>query len=357
MTRLRDRHGLGPPEVATFRARGVMAPFTGPMLASARVRAADRDGVELVLPNPSGGPSVFITDWSGASTLRSATLHDTVLFRRIVRLGPPNPRLVREAALSVAEEGYAGPVAADSARRCRESDRSEHLRIEGLLSSRFTPSHVSPTEALEPAERRIARTLGIAESKVTAALRICYETAGPFGIGGDGQARLPRIVARLDETVRDIDDWIAKDSAHDGDGIGMLIVDVLRNASTMVRGFIDGVRRWFGDPLALLRRALTDPASLREQTDRALWLLDGWEKPALIWQTAGSTAMRRLALLEIAHGLPSLPAEVAHWTDPPVVQPAAGLACQVSYGGNARLSAGAAISLVRRNEALRALSL
>ncbi|HVY14563.1 MAG TPA: hypothetical protein VHB27_05010 [Rhodopila sp.] len=327
-------------------------PFTTPMLAAARVRAADRGGVELVLPNPSGGPSVFVTDWAGAAALRGANHHDALLFRRIAQFAPPHPRLVREAALAVAEDGHAGPVAAEAARLRRDSDAAEQRRVLGAVAC-----CVTGIEQPEAPERLIAGTLGLPVAKAAAALRACCEAAGPIGLKDDDMARLPRTVVRLEDTARDIGDWIATDAVHDGDGIGALIVPAMQAGAAMLRGFLDAVRRRLGDPDTLLRRALADPRTLRERTERAFWLLDGWERPALVWQAARTTGMRRLALLEIAQDLPVLPAEVAAWTDPPVVLPPADLACHVSYGGNARLSGGAAIALTRRNEALRALSL
>ena len=40
--------------------RGASVPFTTPMLSGARVRPADRIGLELLMPNPSGGRGTYI---------------------------------------------------------------------------------------------------------------------------------------------------------------------------------------------------------------------------------------------------------------------------------------------------------
>ncbi len=342
-----------PNEAATFRARGVATPFTAPMLASARVRAADRGGIELVLPNPSGSAGVFITNWSGAAALRSATLHDTLLHHRIARFGAPDPRLVREAALAIAEEGYAGPAAAEAARNRRDNDAAERQRIRDAMLLRC-----GAAQSAQPADQVLARALGVSTGMAGAALLVCCDAVAPLGLGIEEQdARLPRMIAQLDSTAREIAAWLTLDPAHDGDGIGTMVVETLRAAAAMCQAFVDGVRAWFGDPLSLMRKAMADPQALRDQADRALWLVDGWERPGLIWLAADSTAMRRLALLEIAQDLPNLPTEALSWTDPPVSPPPADLAYRVSYGGNARLSSAAALTLIRRNETLRALSL
>lgn len=342
-----------PNEAATFRARGVATPFTAPMLASARVRSADRGGIELVLPNPSGGAGVFITNWSGAATLRSATLHDTLLHHRIARFGAPDPRLVREAALAIAEEGFAGPAAAEAARNRRDKDAAERQRIRDAMLLRC-----GAARSAQPVDQVLARTLGVSAGTVGTALQVCCDAVAPLGLGIEEQdARVPRMIAQLDSAAQEIAAWLALDPAHDGDGIGAMMVETLRAAASMCHAFVDGVRAWFGEPLSLMRKAMADPQALRDQADRAMWLVDGWERPALLWLAAETTAMRRLALLEIAQDLPNLPTEALGWTDPTVTPPPADLACRVSYGGNARLSAAAALTLIRRNETLRALSL
>ena len=44
----------------TFLERGVVVPFTTPLLAGARARSARKPGIELVLHNPSGGLGVYV---------------------------------------------------------------------------------------------------------------------------------------------------------------------------------------------------------------------------------------------------------------------------------------------------------
>jgi hypothetical protein len=354
MIRTSDRPASGVTEAATFRARGVAVPFTAPMLASARVRTADRGGVELILPNPSGGPGVFITDWPGATSLRTATLHDTLLFRRIARLGAPNPRLVREAALSVAEEGHAGPAAVEAARVRRACDHAERQRLRDLLIGCFSKG--------QPDEANVARALGVAIPVAATALRIASDSLAPIGLApGDPDARLSRTIARLDATADEIADWIARDPApdfiHDTDGVGAPIAAMLRAAAEMGRRYLHGLRRCLGEPPTLLRRAAADPQSVRDQADRALWLMDGWERLSLLWKAAESTAMRRLALLEIAQGLPTLPTEALSWTDPPVSRALPPKLTRQARSAGGGLTGAASLTLTRRNETLRALSL
>ncbi len=341
-------------EPPTFQARGVAVPFTAPMLATTRIRPGDRGDIEIVLPNPSGSAGVHITDWPHAAKLSSATMHDAMLFRRITQRGTPDPRTVREAALAIAAEGLAGSSAAATAQDRADNDRADRIRVREVLAKRLSGGQ-APTAAPEDI---VARALGIGPAHAAIALRECCDALAPIGLSADDQqSRVPRTIEMLNSAGEALRDWSGSDEAHDGDGIGAAMADVLRGTAQMGRGFIAGLRRWFADPGMLLRRGLTDPASLRERADRALWLLDGWERLALIWQAAGTVAHRRLAILEIAHGLPMIPNEAFTWKEPSVSLAARDLSCKVSYGGQAHLSTAASMLLIRRNEAVRALSL
>src|ERR1700712_5461419 len=54
---------MRPYHPTTFLERGVAVPFTTPMLAGTRARPAEKQGLELVIPNPSGGRGVYIMAW------------------------------------------------------------------------------------------------------------------------------------------------------------------------------------------------------------------------------------------------------------------------------------------------------
>jgi hypothetical protein len=341
-------------EPPTFLARGVAVPFTSPMLATTRIRPAEHGAIEVVVPNPSGGPGAFITDWPHAAKLRSATMHDALLFRRISQRGMPDPRTVRDAALAIAAEGLAGPEAAASAQKRIDCDQADRTRVRDVLARRLSGDAGSSAAP----EEIIAKSLNIGTAHAAIALRECCDVVAPIGLSAEDQvSRVPRMIEMLNKAGEALHDWAGSDEAHDGDGIGITMAQALRGMAQMGRGFVSGLRRWFADPATLLRQGLTDPASLRERADRALWLLDGWERLALIWQAADSVAHRRLAVLEIAHGLPSIPNEAFTWKEPSVSMVSQSLSWKVSYGGQAHLSTAACMLLVRRNEAVRALSL
>lgn len=90
---------------ATFLERGVAVPFTMPALAGARVRLANPEGVEFILPNPSGGRGCYIVHWSGVRQLCRPTVHDTLLQERIISTPVLNPGTIRLAARHLAAQG------------------------------------------------------------------------------------------------------------------------------------------------------------------------------------------------------------------------------------------------------------
>ena len=117
----------------TFRSRGVAMPFTTPLLAGTCVRHCKREGVELVVPSPSGGRGVYILRWSGVRALCNPTVHDTLLFQRSSRLTSVDPASIRETALEVAREGHAGRAASTAAEAALVHDRSQRALTHVLL--------------------------------------------------------------------------------------------------------------------------------------------------------------------------------------------------------------------------------
>ena len=73
----------------SFRERGVVAPFTSPLLSGGRLRWVPRMGVaghdlELVVPNPSGGKGFYILPWGDIGSIWRPTMHDVELGRILI---------------------------------------------------------------------------------------------------------------------------------------------------------------------------------------------------------------------------------------------------------------------------------
>jgi hypothetical protein len=346
-------------------------PFTTPLLAGARVRGSKHSGIELVVPNPSGGRGVYVVQWPGVRALCSPTVHDTMLFSGIAGLQQIDPAAVREAALDVALGGYAGRDAMAAAQSVRTSDHTFRLLTDFLVLAALV-EQVEPTghRATRLAERtaafdrqaglvlrRIAPSFGCPATQLTDGLAALGSAFAPVGVSPNDQtARIPRLIGRLKDTQAELSRWLAYDPGSEIGGLGRVVAATMKGAMNQADTVLANLRTAVADPMVLLRRWIAhanDPVDFAARCD---WLLDGWERVCLIWQIATSMASRRAALLEMAQLLPVLPREIGDWIDGPIPPEAMDEACRVTSGSDAWRRGGAALGLTQRNELLRAMS-
>lgn len=312
------------PRPASFLERGVAVPFTTPQLAGARIRPAERTGTEFVVPNPAGGRGVYILTWTGVRQLCRPTVHDTLLHRRIARLAVMSPAGVRAAARQLAAEGLAGKEATLAAAASVERERKELILVNFLML-------VTLMEQVEPAGLRIsADTEHTPEIDRRAQRIVAHVGAGigrtPAQIGDDLEAlsglfvpiglraeippaRLPKLTHRLTTTADGLSAWAErfKDDSRAG-----LAASLSRSASVTTRcaaaahgealDLIDSM-------IGLLQLWAADPTEVRKLISRPEWILDGWERFCLLWETAKTISTQSAALLEMAQLVPMLPKE------------------------------------------------
>lgn len=356
---------------ATFESRGAAAPFTTPLLAAARVRESKRAGIELVVPNPSGGRGVYVVQWPGARALCTPTVHDTMLFQRLSQLPRIDPASVRAAALEVALDGYAGRPAVGAAGTAMNSDRAQRLLTHFLLLTALI-EQVEPTsdkgaslpERTPDLDRRasmvfhrIAPSLGRSAANLASGLAAMGDAFAPAGINrGDRTGRIPRLIARMDETRASLALWLDSDPANDIAGLGRTLTNAISASSDSGAAMLAHTRTTLADPVAMLKHWIAAPAEIHRLASRCDWLLDGWERVCLLWQAAGSDPSRRASLLEMAQLLPVLPPQVMEWTDSPIPPEAMDQTCRVISQDDTWRSGSAAFALTERNEAMRAMS-
>jgi hypothetical protein len=356
---------------ATFASRGVAAPFTTPMLAGARVRESQRTGIELVVPNPSGGRGVYILNWPGVRQLCHPTVHDTMLFRRLSRLPKIDPASVRDAALDVALEGHAGHEAMASAVAAKAHDRSQRLLAHFLLLTELVaqtdPNARSAMSAAEQAAdldrrasaalHRIAPSVGRPATELAAGLAAVGDAFAAVGVAvSDRDSRIARLLSRVEQTRIGLANWLEADPENDIGGLGQAVTVAVGRACDSGHAVLAMARSSLTDPTALLRRWITDQPGVQACARRCEWLLDGWERVALLWLLADPKVPRRAALLEMAPLLPVLPREVMEWTDTPIPAEAMEQACRVTSREDAWRTGSSAFALIERNEKLLAMS-
>ena len=352
---------------ATFASRGLAVPFTTPMLAGARVRASQRNGIELVMPNPSGSDGIYVLPWLGARALCRPTVHDTLLFRRLSHVPAINPEQVRETALEVALAGHAGRDVATAAEAAITYGRSQQLLAHVLLLTglvtQLDPDGLPPDQAPDVERRasailhRIAPVLSRTSTQLAVYLAAIAALFAPVGIApGDRDARIPRLLTRLEDTLTDLLQWLAADPDNDIGGLGRAIAVAMRRACDSGRAVLTATRLAVTDPLATLKRWIADAPAIQAIAMRCAWLLDGWERVALLWLSANPLVSRRVALLEMAPLIPVLPREVMAWTDITIHPDMTRQACRVVSREDGWRTGGSAFALIERNEKLLAMS-
>ena len=356
---------------ATFQSRGVAAPYTAPFLAGARVRSAPHGGSELVLPNPSGSRGVYIVPWAGVGALCHPTVHDTILSKYIARLPRIDPVSIRNAALDVAIEGHAGRAAAAAAESARENDRSQrasaHVLIVSELLHQMDPSGPRDTLFIDRTQferqagtaiQRLGPLLGRPAAQLERGVLAIGDAFAPVGVARDAQtARIPRLIERLKQTWQSLATWLSDDPENDIGGLGQAIATALQAVGRASHAALAATRGVLAEPVALVKRWISNQDDVLALASRCDWLLDGWERVCLLWLVENSKPSRRGTLLEMAQLLPVLPSEVKGWNDPGIPHQALSQAYHVTSHNDSWRSGSAAFGLIHRNETIRAMSL
>ena len=354
----------------SFLERGVAAPFTTPQLAGARIRCAARTGIEFVVPNPSGGRGVYILDWSGLRQLCRPTVHDTLLHRRIARLASMDPGSVRAVARQLAGEGHAGKDASIAAATSAEVEKQELIVVNFLLlvmlMEQVEPAGLAisadteHTRELDVRARRIVTNVGAAIGRSVAQISTDLETLSalyvPIGLAADlPPGRLPRLIARLDAAGIALAAW----SKQLGDDpVALLASSLSRSAlatAACATAAVGAARALTSDICDLLRRWAAERAAIARQTAAPEWILDGWERFCLLWETTHQPHERRAVMPEMAQLVSVLPRESDAWNEAcdelenlqPVLRAAR---LNVGWRGG-----GAAQMLIARNERMHGL--
>jgi hypothetical protein len=355
----------------TFRERGVAVPFTTPLLAGARIRRGERDKVELIVPNPSGGSGVYILPWSSVCVLCRPTVHDSRLAERLDALAAISPSTIRQAALATATEGLAGAQAADAAMAALDQDKQERLLTRFVLlvalEDRAAPSTVRLSarrrEASDELEldaqhlvTMVAQRLERPPDAILADLDALTEVFLPIGL--EGQTTPARVQRLLDAVVRLSDELTAWATQHQSDAaveLAGMIAGFAGFAIPTTQSALATARAMTRDASGLLRGWSRTPERITTYAERAEWLLDGWEQLCLLWRSADTPSRQRAITAEMAQLVPVLPREIVQWLDTPgapdkplVVRPVVRLDRQAERTVR---------DLTARNERLRALAI
>jgi hypothetical protein len=356
----------------TFQERGVAVPFTTPLLGGTRARRADKRGLELVIPNFTGGRGVYIVPWSNIAGFCRPTLHDKILISRIAELKTVTPTTIRRVGREIAAEGLAGEAAMRAARSATDAEQEERLVTNyQLLISLIEQANVAPaagpgataSPALEMERRAKITTAWTATQLdrstiwVATALESLTDVMRNFGLGSARNAgRIPQLVGMLRKVSAEISEWSTTRAQPDQAADARMVCSVADFTLEVADEMLERTCALVKDMIGLLRDWSADSASLVRIVARPEWLLDGWEQVCLIWNHAQDASGRRAALVEIFGLVPIPPKEVYEWCDVKL-HPEAGSRFQRLVGINEDWRTGATIfSLIARNEHFRAAS-
>lgn len=169
----RDARALSRP--ATVAERGVVAPFTAPLLFGVRLRAGGQAGLEVVFPNPSGREGWFVLPWKSAAEAFRPSLADRALMAALGE-AQPTPSALRAAARRAAAEGLAGRAARRAAQSPPPDGATQRQRVETFLSEIGLAGRSAATES----DRRRCEALR-AQGQAAAALAAAQPAACPMG--------------------------------------------------------------------------------------------------------------------------------------------------------------------------------
>jgi hypothetical protein len=355
---------------ASFLERGVAVPFTTPQLAGARIRPAARTGTEFVVPNPSGGRGVYILTWTGVKQLCRPTVHDTLLHQRVSRLPVMDPAGVRATARQLAAEGLAGKEATLAAAASVALEKQELILVNFLLlvtlMEQMEPTGLRISAATEHtseidvrARRIIAQvgaSIGRGAARIGADLEALSVLFVPIGLKAEmPPARLPRLMTRLEAVADGLTVWAKQLPDDSRAGLAGSLSRSASVTATCATTAHAAARDLTNDMPGLLQTWATSPAEIVKQTNRPEWILDGWERFCLLWETASTISTQSAALLEMAQLVPMLPQEGSAWgeerTELEKLEPGLRNArLNVSWRGG-----GASHGLIARNERLQGL--
>ena len=317
-----------PFQPTTFLERGVHVSFTSPSLAGARVRGTARAGLEVLLPNPSGGRGLYVAAWADVRAMVRPTVHDMQLMELVAAMQTITPATIRNAARQVASEGLAGRAAGVAAVASLASDKESlaltkhQLRRRLVLQEEPSGSANLQTrdESASAFERRVmgvvmnaAPRLGQKPVEMVAHLAELAPLYDPIGLDSRaGLARIPQTVAKL----RRLRHQAASLPVGAG-GLAPALIKILVGTADLT---LTGVDQALADARALAEH-MTDlldawhaqSTALAHRLDRADWMMDGWERICQLWQLDPQPAFRSDTLDQLAILLPSIPREMAEW--------------------------------------------
>lgn len=312
-----------------FAERGVIVPFTTAELLWARVR---QNGAkkELLVPGFANTRGIFVYEWATIRNRFALSLHDRLLSNEI-QIGPvPTPDSVAAATLRVTGSGAAGgdAKAATEATARHAGTLALHLRFHlikrvierlGGPGNELTIDYFATAEGLRKATEAlsgIAHVYGLNGPALYARLDSLSQLLAPVGLSGlTVEAPNRRLVQRLRSLARSLTEW-----AEERRGEASLISRVATEIARLSGVSLEKIDRHATDVELLLTEWDQRFEILRAESERAVWLLDGWERFLKLWQNVARQTLdaQAQALVLMSYVIPVMPSAELQAADRPV---------------------------------------
>jgi hypothetical protein len=285
---------------STFEERGVAVPFTTSQLNQGRVRRNPREKLELFLPGFTGGPGQLVVPWRGLPDIVTMTVHDRKLYQAIEQGELCTPEEIRQAAMTVAATGLAGPLPAKAARLGLEELKDYQIAtnflmvLQVLAALGLSVGHLVEV-GLDTAEgARRTRTalaeastkLGITAEKLYGRILALARMTVHIGIArAPRPGRLRLLLEQMQAYRGSLAEWCAATRSEDA-AIGEFCVQVADHTIELAMLTLGSFDAASADICGVLADWDQRISEIQRLAARLAWLLDGWEYLVLIWDAA-----------------------------------------------------------------------
>jgi hypothetical protein len=308
----------------TFGERGVLVPFTTPLLAASRMRGPELKRAEILVPGLSGGKGTYVIPWKSVTEMFKLTVHDRALHEAISGAPDFSPREIKMAALRVARTGLAGVTAGGAARSILKREDNLELVARFFLTLRVVERMGGGGETLSLAELatpqgqqkasrilvKIATKLGWSSETLHERIEEWAKTVAPVGLAEmPSEAPARRLIVRLQPLADAFVEWGKGDTESDGQADAQLVAGIARETWRLACEHAAVIDLAAKQPAEALQNWEEMISSTAETGQKLLWVLDGWEQVMKLWDQAASRPReeQRAALRDVIRHLPVVP--------------------------------------------------
>jgi hypothetical protein len=280
----------------TYEERGVVVPFTTPLLAYARLRKDYRQRLELSLGRFNDADGNYVVALDSVTELATLTTHDMMLQERLIDQRAADPATTRMASLEAAATGLAGLEVAEAANKAvaeeasAESVNRATLILDALKEVNAAANRDLPDDVMTPGGQKLIRetllsTDGLplgAEEIVDRLDAIATSTATVGTSTSPVEGRLRRLLKRLHQYRASLTDWSQERvsvAAADASFCAQIAGITMDNARKLLAE-IDDKLTW---PVDLVMDENHGAASIEDLARRLGFVLDGWDPVMAVW--------------------------------------------------------------------------